>query len=185
MRNPIVTIRAARTEEFARLAEIELNAFAVWAKACFVSSQPSSSPQFVLQQSLDQGFLLVAEELGSGRLTGFAAAHVVGRYLHIVEVDVEPDLHGKGIGKALMLSLLEKGRHEGLGGAVLTTDRFAPFNGPFYAKLGFEILTAADVPGFIQERLDSQVASGLDPQRRVAMQMELDGTNSRSSSSGN
>lgn len=168
----MVNIRAARADEFARLAKIELDAFAVWAQACGVTLEPLSAPDFILRQSLDQGLLLVAEDVRE-RVAGFAAGHATGRYLYIVEVDVETAAQGKGIGRALMLALLAKGFDAGLKQAVLTTDRFARFNAPFYAKLGFRILEAGDIPPFLQERLDSQISSGLDPERRVAMQMDL------------
>ncbi|WP_284776759.1 GNAT family N-acetyltransferase [Agrobacterium sp. lyk4-40-TYG-31] len=168
----MVSIRAARAEEFARLAEIELDAFVVWAKACGVTSEPSSAPDFVLRQSLDQAFLLVAED-ATGHVAGFAAGHRLGHHLHIVEVDVETFSQGKGLGRALMLALLAEGSKAGLKHAVLTTDRFAPFNAPFYARLGFRILEGNDIPPFLRERLEMQISAGLDPDRRVAMQMDL------------
>lgn len=166
-------IRAARIDEFARLTEIELDAFVVWAKACGVTSQPYASPEFVLQRSFDQDLLLVGEANASGHVAGFAAGDAVGNYLYIVEIDVERSAQGKGIGRALMLALLVKAREAGHKYAVLTTDRFALFNAPFYTKLGFRILEKWETPPFLQERLDRQIADGLDAARRVAMHLDL------------
>ncbi|MEX2692088.1 hypothetical protein [Rhizobium mongolense] len=39
-----------------------------------------------------------------------------------------------------MEALLNDGRSRRLGGATLTTDRFAPFNAPFRASLGFQLI---------------------------------------------
>jgi GNAT superfamily N-acetyltransferase len=167
----MVVIRAARADEFARLTEIELDAFVVWAKACDLTFRPYASPESVLRQALSQGFLLVAE--ADEIVSGFVAGHAVGRYLHIIEIDVERSAQGKGIGRALMLAILAQGRAAGHTYAVLTTDRFAPFNAPFYTKLGFRILETWETPPFLQARLDQQVCHGLDPVRRVAMHLDL------------
>ncbi|KXG87059.1 GNAT family N-acetyltransferase [Agrobacterium bohemicum] len=169
----MVMIRAARVDEFARLTEIELDAFVVWAKACGVTSQPYASPEFVLQRSFDQDLLLVAATDSTGHIAGFAAGDAVGNYLYIVEIDVERAAQGKGIGRALMFAMLGKALDAGQKYAVLTTDRFAPFNAPFYTKLGFRILEKWETPPFLQERLDRQIADGLDAARRVAMHLDL------------
>ncbi len=167
----MIDIRLAQRSQFGRLAEIERDAFVVWAKACHVSTEPTTVPVRLLDESLQAGLLLVAEE--AGRLVGFALGLVVGNDLYIVEVDVEQAAQGRGIGRALMLALLEKGRQRGLAAALLTTDRLAPFNAPFYATLGFCILTAQDTPAFLRERLRLQVEAGLDPDRRIAMRRDL------------
>lgn len=167
----MVIIRLARQQEFERLADIELDAFVTWAEACGVSQEPSSAPVNLLQQSLEEGMLLVAE--ADGRAVGFALGLTERSALYIVEIDVERAAQGKGIGKALMFALLERGGELGCSEAVLTTDRYAPFNAPFYAKLGFRILSEQETPAFLLERLKAQVDSGLDPERRVAMRLPL------------
>ncbi|WP_421362816.1 GNAT family N-acetyltransferase [Agrobacterium rosae] len=169
----MVMIRAARVDEFARLTEIELDAFVVWAEACGVTSQPYASPEFILRRSFDQSLLFVAEADSTGHVAGFAAGQAVGSYLYIVEIDVERPAQGQGIGRALMAAMLGKAREAGHKYAVLTTDRFAPFNAPFYTRLGFRILEKWETPPFLQERLDQQIADGLDPARRVAMHLDL------------
>ncbi|MDQ1198019.1 GNAT family N-acetyltransferase [Agrobacterium sp. SORGH_AS 787] len=167
----MATIRAGRQDDFPRLAEIELDAFVVWAEVCGVSQQPVSAPVFLLEQSLDEGLLLVAEE--AGRVVGFTLGLNEGGNLYVVELDVERAAQGRGIGTSLILALLDVGRKKGLADAVLTTDRYAPFNAPFYTKLGFRILEAEEMSVFLAERLRAQIDSGLDPKRRVAMLKKL------------
>ncbi len=163
----MVTIRAGRRKDFPRLAEIELDAFVVWAEACGVTQEPVSAPVFLLEQSLHEELLLVAEEVG--RVVGFTLGLSEGDTLYIVEVDVERAAQGRGVGTSLILAMLDRGRERGFAKVALTTDRYVPFNAPFYTRLGFRILEAAETPAFLRRRLKAQIDSGLDPERRVAM----------------
>jgi hypothetical protein len=56
----------------------------------------------------------------------------------------------------------------------LTTDRTLPWNAPFYARLGFELVEGDDVPPDVQVRLAGQVAAGFDPAQRCAMVVRLE-----------
>lgn len=82
---------------------------------------------------------------------------------------MHPDWQRKGIGRRLMAALLQGGRGRRLFGATLTTDRFAPFNAPFYASLGFHIAEADACPPRLAKILESEHRNGLDPLRRIAM----------------
>ena len=168
-----MTIRAGQQDDFPRLAEIELDAFIVWAEACGVAQEPMSAPISLLEQSLGEELLLVAEE--AGRVVGFTLGLNEEGTLYIVEIDVERAAQGKGVGTALMSALLDRGRERGFAEALLTTDRYVPFNAPFYKKLGFRIMEAAETPAFLRKRLKAQIDSGLDPERRVAMSKSLQG----------
>jgi hypothetical protein len=55
----------------------------------------------------------------------------------------------------------------------LTTDRYVPFNAPFYASFGFLRPKAQAVPQFLREKLDQEIEVGMDPERRVAMVLAL------------
>jgi hypothetical protein len=59
----------------------------------------------------------------------------------------------------------------GLQGATLTTDRFAPFNAVFYAALGFTPVEGDDLSPRLQTLLLEETLAGLDPKRRIAMQL--------------
>jgi hypothetical protein len=50
---------------------------------------------------------------------------------------------------------------------VRHTDRFVPFNAPFDARLGFQLLEGDAIPQHLRNNLARQVANGLDPLRRV------------------
>ena len=164
----IFTIRPATRSDFPALQDIELSAFETLRQAGGVSGEAVASTYEQLQEYLDEGFLFAAFDEG-GRAVGYAGACVIEGDVYVGEVDVHTDFQRKGIGRALMCHMLDEVRARGFGRTSLTTDRFAQFNAPFYASLGFEIVDGADRPQYLTDIIDCQVKKGLDPKRRVAM----------------
>lgn len=161
-------LRAARADEFDRLVAIENDAEAALIEAGvpLPSDYPALSHD-ALALALAAGWLVVAVDRDD-RPIGFVAAEVRAAGLLIAEIDVERRLQGHGIGRALMVHVLAGARRRGLWGAMLTTDRLAPFNRRFYETLGF-VACSDDVPATLRETLAREVRLGLDPDRRVAM----------------
>ncbi|RDJ14468.1 GNAT family N-acetyltransferase [Rhizobium grahamii] len=166
------TIRRARLDELPRLTEIEIDAFATLAEALGVVGDAHALPPDVLQGSLDAGLLLVAVDDGD-RPVGFLAAEEIEGTLYVIELDVCREWQCKGIGRRLMGAAVEIAEARRLPALTLTTDRYVPFNAPFYASLGFTLSTAEAVPQFLQKKLDHELAVGMDPERRVAMVLAL------------
>ena len=52
---------------------------------------------------------------------------------------------------------------------TLTTFRDVPFNMPFYARLGFEVIPHDELTAELRLVVDDETRRGLDPTRRVAM----------------
>jgi GNAT superfamily N-acetyltransferase len=86
-------------------------------------------------------------------------------------MDVDPAWQQRGIGRRLMKQAIKEGRERKLQGITLTTDRFAPFNAPFYASLGLHIVARDACPERLKAILAAESAAGFDPRRRVAMMM--------------
>ena len=57
--------------------------------------------------------------------------------------------------------------------AMLTTFRDVVFNAPFYRRLGFTEVEAADEPTSLRHMLDRETALGHDRTKRVGMMMTL------------
>lgn len=161
-------IRPALASEFNALRAVELAASATLRAAGAVTGAPSAASVEELQGYLNQDLLYVACD-AEGLIAGFCGGSVAGRFLHLGEVDVHPAWQQKGLGRRLLTALLDIGRARGLVGATLTTDRLAPFNMPFYATLGFQLLEAKATPPWLREILQLEVERGLDPLRRVGM----------------
>lgn len=165
-----ITIRPARREHLAALSAIELAAFETLRRAGAVAGPPTATAPEVFSRLCREGLLFAAFSRGDIPV-GFAGAYIVDNWLHIAEVDVHPDWQRQGVGRRLMHALLAEVKVRRLNGASLTTDRYAPFNAPFYASLGFKMLEGKAIPPRLKALLAAEAINGLDPQRRVAMQL--------------
>lgn len=165
-------IRPATTADFDSLRAIELAAFETLRAAAAVNGVPSASSDQHLQRYLDDGFLDVACSHDGDRI-GFCGGYIAEHLLHIGEMDVHPNSQQQGVGRALLTASLDKARAQKLDGATLTTDRFAPFNAPFYATMGFRPLASDELPARLREILDEEAKIGLDPDRRIAMMLRF------------
>ena len=102
-------------------------------------------------------------------LAGFVSAMPLGDGLHVLELAVRPDHQRRGIGRRLMLAVIEGAGGQGYRSLTLTTFRGVAFNAPFYETLGFEIL--AEPAAYLQAILDDQAARRLAD--RCAMLLKL------------
>jgi GNAT superfamily N-acetyltransferase len=92
--------------------------------------------------------------------------------LYINEIDVVRAWQRKGVGRRLMATAIETARASRLRGVTLTTDRFVPFNAPFYARLGFVEIGENDALPELRRTLAIE-ASGDAGERRVAMILQF------------
>lgn len=103
------------------------------------------------------------------RMAGFLVSEPFRRELHIWEMDVHPDFQQRGIGAGLMRAAQVDARMSGFSALTLTTFRDLPWNGPFYARLGFEEVTALDAHPRLAGELANEIDDGLPAERRCAM----------------
>ncbi|MGV6871630.1 GNAT family N-acetyltransferase [Pseudochelatococcus sp. B33] len=168
-------IRTGRLDELDRLAELEIDAARALIEAGAIPPEDlSATPRPIMEQCVADGLLFVAADEDDAPL-GFVAAAERDGALHIGEIDVWRHRQGRGIGRALMLAAVAEARRRGLAAAMLTTDRHAPFNRPFYGSLGFCEAGGASLPPALAAVLRSEIERGLDPARRVGMVLPLDG----------
>lgn len=112
-------------------------------------------------------WLAVANELPVGFI--LAETHVSS--LFIVELSVHLDWQGKGIGRRLIACVADQARKRGLASLTLTTFRDVPWNAPFYARLGFEMITTLTPE--LREKREEETAHGLAYDARCAMRLPL------------
>ncbi|MDW3560942.1 GNAT family N-acetyltransferase [Enterobacter cloacae] len=112
-------------------------------------------------------WLALANELPVGFI--LAETHVSS--LFIVELSVHLDWQGKGIGRRLIACVADQACKRGLASLTLTTFRDVPWNAPFYARLGFEMITTLTPE--LREKREEETAHGLAYDARCAMRLPL------------
>ena len=91
---------------------------------------------------------------------------------HLEQLSVLPAQGRRGIGGALVAAALEEARWAGYDEMSLCTYRDVPWNGPFYARLGFE--PVEHLAAHQQRLRDHEVELGLDADGvRVVMSRRL------------
>ncbi len=129
-------IRLATPADAARLPRIERSAgraFLGTAQAA-VAAGPVSPARWY-GPFIARGLVWVAELAGPP--AGFAAAEPFDDALHLWELAVRRPDQGRGLGRALVAAVTAEARGRRLPAVTLTTFRHIPWNGPFYARLGF------------------------------------------------
>ena len=127
-------------------------------------------PYDIFVDAINQGNLLVA--LGSDQTpVGFAFWQNVEGSALLALIEVHP-LHGqKGIGRALVLQIMNQVMKAGFQHLYLTTFANIPWNAPFYQKIGFVLLGEEEQPDFIKDILIEERGKGLS--NRVAMRYSI------------
>lgn len=166
--NVSIRIGKANQDHFPALRTIEIASFATLLAAGAVTGEVVASSDEELRQYLDADLLYAAFDEAAIPV-GYVGGSIAESWLHIGEVDVHPNWQQKGIGRKMMNAILGEGRTRKLKGSTLTTDRFAPFNAPFYTSLGFHAVEGDACPERLGAILAAEKDKGLDPIRRIAM----------------
>ncbi|WP_438015126.1 GNAT family N-acetyltransferase [Sorangium sp. So ce315] len=108
-----------------------------------------------------------------GRPLAFLGAEAVGDELHIRELDVDLDHQGRGLGRRLLSHVIAWARTAKFQALTLTTFRTVPWNGPFYATMGFRELPPAETSARLAAILKNEARHGPNPAQRCAMRLDL------------
>lgn len=166
--NPPYSITAARAQDLGRLPAIELAAARLLAGYAPESVLNETTSLDVLQKAERAGHLWVA--LRGEVAVGFAHVEVIeSQVAHLEEIDVEPAHGRQGLGTRLVSHVCEWAACNGYKSVTLTTFRDVPWNMPFYARLGFEIVPSARLSPALSAIVEDETRRGLDPTKRVVM----------------
>lgn len=167
-------IRPARQADVAALAEIERAAGELFRTVGLdIVADGFAPPLDAYRRAIAAGSAWLAETR-SAEPAGFVLAGTLDGAGHLIELDVHPDHGRRGVGRALVATVVEWARREGYRELVLTTFRDVPFNGPFYRAQGFaEFAPGADRPGLSAARAH-EAEIGFDAaSARIAMRLVL------------
>jgi GNAT superfamily N-acetyltransferase len=109
----------------------------------------------LLESACDAGLLWVAADAADAPV-GYCFVRLISRTPHIEEVSVHPDHGRRGLGRRLVEAALAGARAAGHRRVTLTAFRELPWNGPFYAKLGFAEVPAAQASPDYRALLDEE-----------------------------
>ncbi|HEY1752054.1 MAG TPA: GNAT family N-acetyltransferase [Caulobacteraceae bacterium] len=166
-----VVIRPGRAPDLPALAAIEdsgAETFTRYGRPLADGSPPAPPDQWAA--ALDAGLLWIAEHPDDGPI-GFLAGELADGGLYVEEVDVLIAHQQRGHGRRLMQAAIDWARGRGLPAVTLTTFRGIPWNAPFYASMGFEILDAAQMPPMLAATLANEAALGFED--RCGMRLAL------------
>lgn len=104
-----------------------------------------------------------------GTPVGFAMAAPLAGYFHLKELSVDPEHGQRGIGSALVQSVVSAAEAKGLAGVTLTTFRDVPFNAPFYARRGFVEPSPDEAPEPLIDLVAKEAPEGVALESRVLM----------------
>lgn len=165
----MATIRPATLKDLVRIQAIEVaagEAFCGYDMAEIAEHDPPSIE--MLAGHVESGTIWVAVD-GNDAPVAYLVADVFGDLVHIEQVTVHPEAARGGIGRSLIDHLEVWARNRGLRAITLTTFRDIPWNAPYYARLGFEMMADVDLPIALREIVALESALGLDRWPRVVM----------------
>ncbi|EOC0419201.1 GNAT family N-acetyltransferase [Cronobacter malonaticus] len=167
-------IRKTATIDIASLAAIERSAdsaFETIPALAWVASD-GVQPDDLHLRLCKRGYSAVVVNANDAPL-GFINGDYIDDALHILGVAVMRDCQGMGLGKRLMADAICHARAKQLSALTLTTFRNVPWNQPFYARLGFSVISDADMPDYLAHLLEEEAAHGFARDSRCAMALRL------------
>lgn len=171
-----ILIRPATREDAAAMAAVEVAAaqrFRAIGMPHIAEAEPTDTAAVLAR--IDGGRAYVAVDM-QGACVGFAFYRLLdAQRLYLEELDVAPSHAGQRIGARLIEQVTARAAREDIAEVVLSTFRDAPWNAPYYARLGFSIVDDATLDGTLRAIRAHHVALGLDETRRVFMRMRVPG----------
>jgi GNAT superfamily N-acetyltransferase len=161
-------ISLARAGDLAALPAIELRAARLLVGHAPPSILAETTSVEELSAAMAGGRLWVA--LDDDRPVGFAIVELLDDGLpHLEEIDVDPSHGRRGLGARLVRAVCDWTAERGYAELTLTTHRAVSFNLPFYAKMGFELVSETEQRPALRAVVDDETARGLDPEKRCVM----------------
>ncbi|GFF39777.1 acetyltransferase PA2271 [Aspergillus lentulus] len=168
-----ISIRLAVEEDIPQLNTIETSAAQLFrtVNLAWIADSPPLDP-VTLRSMIAQQNVWVAVT-ADNTAVGFIAVQGLDGMLYIAEMDVHEDWQRRGIARMLLKEVEGQAREGGYEYVSLTTYRDLRFNGPFYARMGFEEVDV-DIAGEGHAReLEEQARGGHDRDRRCVMRKRV------------
>jgi len=170
-----VTICSARQDELELLRTLESAAGVLFRGIGMTDIAEHPPPPLQLfEQARQAGRLWVSVD-ADDHPTGFVLVTLVDGAAHIEQISVHPDHQGQGLGRRMIGHVDAWAAEQGLPALTLSTFRSVPWNGPYYARLGFQELSPQELTSGLSDLLAAETAFGLDPAQRIFMRRPVAG----------
>ncbi|MBY0548888.1 MAG: GNAT family N-acetyltransferase [Candidatus Obscuribacterales bacterium] len=167
------TIRLARNEDGDAMRDIEVSAAQRFAGLNLIEDAhlanhmcPQRLSDLVRKK---QVWVACADELPVGFVV---ASHLESGCL-LEELDVLADHGGRGLGRRLVAAVLNWAKEHHYTTVILSTFRDVPWNAPFYARLGFEIIPEDEFTPDLRQLRKNELAAALPLDQRVFMRIKV------------
>ena len=164
-----LNIRRSQDKDIDLLPELESRAGALFRTIGMdniANGEPTSAAAY--REIHLNGLLWISAD-AEDRPAGFLAAKILDGCAYIHEISVNPDHQGKKIGKKLIDHFCAWAASRGYPCMTLSTFSNVPWNGPYYAKLGFTEIDGKDLGPEHRSVREAEIAGGLDGTLRIFM----------------
>jgi GNAT superfamily N-acetyltransferase len=163
-------IRYARSDDLAVLPAIERAAAAQFRATPYAAL--ADDDLVSAEIDLDREHVWVAVDQHDHPIA-FAIVHLLGDSVHLHEIDVHPRYARLGLGRRLIAVVADWARERGATALTLTTFGDVPWNGPYYARLGFRTLDVKTLNPALQAVRQAEADAELPMAQRICMQLDL------------
>lgn len=167
------TISPATHDDVSALVQIDRAAATLFAPTGLLS--PSALfdyvPATVFSDALAIGHVHVMRD-GDAQPVGFTLTSGRGRGLYLDQISVHPDHGRQGLGRSLMLRVLQNAEERHLPIVTLSTFRDVPWNAPFYASMGFKEIVRDKLDPFMLE-IERAQSEFMEVTKRCFMQRRV------------
>ncbi|WP_309081589.1 GNAT family N-acetyltransferase [Zhihengliuella sp.] len=166
-------IRPAIDQDLPRLQDIEIAAGQAFRAVGMESIADDAPPSWAdLKGYQGDGRAWVALD-DADNPVAYLLLEILGSAAHIEQVSVHPDHARQGLGRRLIEHAAACARARGLVALTLTTFEHVPWNAPYYARLGFRTVPAAEWSEELRAVVAAERQHGLDAWPRVVMRRRL------------
>ena len=151
------SITAAEQEDIPALIAVDKAASTLFEPTGLLQPEALADhvPAHVFETEIAAGNVFVARNQHNWAV-GFALIGLRGNGLYLDQVSVNPDYGRKGIGRSLVIRVLTEAEIRKLPHVSLSTFKTVPWNGPFYASMGFREIPHEKLEPYMLEIEDAQ-----------------------------
>lgn len=169
----MILVRPAILDDIAELQDVEVDAGQMFRQMDLGAIADDDPPDASVLREHIEGRTAWAAELGPV-VVGYALASVADDEGHLDQVSVRREAAGQGVGRLLIDEVCRWATSQGYDALTLTTFRDVPWNGPYYARLGFQELPDDRYGAQLRAIRHREYLAGVEVAPRIAMRLLLE-----------